>query len=121
MREIKFRAWDHVNMVMENDVNINDGHPVKAGYQAFSIGNTVYHSYPEQYTGLKDKNGKEIYEGDLVKYFQPYSKKTYTHVVKWDIEFASFGLFEEGSQWCEESDWMKIQDLEITGNIHLDT
>lgn len=67
MREIKFRAYDSANKVMEYNVNVNQGKPVKQGYQWFDSGNTVYHSDLMQYTGLKDRNGKEIYEGDIVE------------------------------------------------------
>lgn len=67
MREIKFRAWNKRDKVMEYDVNVNQGKPVKQGCQWFNTENTetVYHSALQQYTGLKDKNGKEIYEGDV--------------------------------------------------------
>ena len=71
-----------------------------------------------QFTGITDINDIKIFEGDIAKYYNPYSKQWYTHIVKWDKMFASFGFFTEDSEWCKENDWLKIECIEVIGNIY---
>ena len=73
MREIKFRAWcegSHENMTFQKP-HMDYSFPVVSGKFASTEGCEIYGTYESiplmQFTGLKDKNGKEIYEGDIIE------------------------------------------------------
>ena len=68
MREIKFRAWDKVNKKWIKHFNVD-------------LLNVPQMQFVElmQYTGLKDKNGKEIYEGDIISFGDSKTVVFYEH------------------------------------------
>lgn len=105
MREIKFRAWN--GSEMRYKVNVNDGKPVRYWYQWFDDSNDIHDSELMQYTWLKDKNGKKIYECDYT------SSGMMIDFYEWMfIPFYDWGNQERYEDvWCDW--WSKC---EIIGN-----
>ena len=101
MREIKFRAWDKENkkIISWEDIKVyEDNSPYLSDY--FNFKNTPI--ILMQYTGLKDKNGKEIYEGDIV--YSTY----YRHNIEIEDIFTMYKWF----------DYPESEEFEIIGNIY---
>ena len=134
MRELRFRVWikDEERYYDESD---------EESYMIVPNGNVTYtsESYEEdgvwfndttsatndvvveQYTGLKDKNGKEIYEGDIIQEEIDFNSKmtdgVYTYVVEWDSDTLCYGLRGNGNS-IHDLLWEVNASVEIVGNIH---
>ena len=99
MREIKFRAWDSISNVLHPWSSI-----INIGLGGFMLD----HYTLEQFTGLQDKNGVDIYEGDKLR-----RQNGKIDVVVFDS--GSFCVKHENG----DMDFIAYNNqFEITGNIH---
>ena len=118
MREIKFRAWDN-----EENRFFPIGKLIwgTKGLEAFREDgwniDKIYSCVIEQYIGLHDKNGKEIYEGDIV--LTDWDSKT---AVKWEVQskHECWGHGEYGYEVNSGFSYSTYEenDIEVVGNIH---
>lgn len=105
MREIKFRAW-HGRMT----------EPLSLEYLAEEMPLNIKDWAWMQYTGLKDKNGKEIFEGDIVKYGGYYPGEIHkSEVLFGEGYWVPLVNVEEGYNAIDN---YHSEDYEIIGNIY---
>jgi len=106
MREIRFRAWDKQINVMSNWDYIKDIWDLKR------LESKDRDTIIMQFTGLKDKNSKEIYEGDVV-FYDKYiltEKPKKLYIVEWDNQSCGF--------LTDVPRFKSLSQCEVIGNIY---
>ena len=122
MREIKFRAWSikgktmwHINKQMTLSIE-GDSWQIRDN----AISNRFMCSWHEdekgilmQFTGLKDKNGKEIYEGDIICPDKNNQNEKTVGSVEWHEQLACFIV-----RYKDGTGWKSFIEMEVIGNIY---
>ena len=117
MREIKFKAWipsaekmryfditEYPPMYRDNLIAL-EGYSLPKGLNVTRL---------MQYTGLKDKNGKEIYEGDIIRQEWENSNGKHSRICQIIYEAPLFKIDAE-EPWYQKDD---LENSEVIGNIY---
>lgn len=125
MREIRFRAWQAGKMYYLRSEKDQFNHYLQVGSGGFwlynSEGERIAASEDDgelmQYTGLKDKNGKEIYEGDILKTPAAVIKDAFNYTyVEYRTEIATYVKRTHDTRAFVRLE-IRIDEVEVIGNL----
>jgi uncharacterized phage protein (TIGR01671 family) len=124
-REIKFRIWDNANkkylslrdyqglgaIEVENDGTLT----LSPRYRFLTSMMIMPERFiPQQYTGLKDKNGVEVYEGDKVMFDYEWTKPDEIGVITWNKDTARFQI----KGHIPSSSMKHLDRMKVIGNVY---
>ena len=102
MRELKFRAWSGSKKKMVEPMTIINPTNSHAGGDVLM-----------QFTGLKDKNGKEVYDGDIIRF------KDFTDIITAEVKWGTGQWQYKPKGWITGySSVMVGGNIEVIGNIY---
>lgn len=123
MRKIKFRAFLKTKKMMVDiyDISLNPAYIIGFSNDEYvGISNIIDDFELMQFTGLYDKNGKEIYEGDIIKYTN--NQKGVYEIGK---KMKGFIVFNEYNQcylsknnFQKDMNWQYAENIKVIGNIY---
>ena len=132
MREIKFRAWDGKTMTYPRtiEIGVNGWNGLTSASYQLDSGGYCTSAYVMQFTGLKDSKGREIYEGDILRYTR-FGWRCYGHPqdntdlvtyykVIWDEAECAFKVDNKNmtGSLCFDDSRAKKNEIELIGNIY---
>jgi uncharacterized phage protein (TIGR01671 family) len=115
-RKRKFKAWDHENKCWRGDditIGKSSGPSRKDSFATLCVFEGFNNCTIIDFTGLIDRNGKEIYEGDIVK-----SEFIKPQVVMWHTGSCGFEPFSDSKENCGHcGGGLRPEKLEVIGNV----
>lgn len=117
MRQIKFRAWDFEIRKMIDHISLSPR--IDEAIYGWGNNDVATSLYLMQYTGLKDKNGKEIYEGDIVDWDGDQFEIKYGIQLVDAFEGIGFNLWSFYGRSEDIGKAIRLQSaIEVIGNIY---
>ena len=128
-REIKFRAWNKGSEIYL--YNVQDAYDTLSGFVKYDDGEDAEYDEDcfggflnnkwydvEQFTGLTDANGKDIYDGDIVKSNYKYAQPKISQII-----MADGNSYIAGEDLATGNEMLvsdHVEEIEVIGNVHTD-
>lgn len=128
MKPIKIQVWDKQTKEMYDAYQIDTVNEMVSYHDKEKRYSSQGYDMPtilRQYTGVKDNNDKEIYDGDIIRFLDAYmhgesgdwDECECVGQIKWDDDLAQFYVTKRESMDNEDF-WEQVNEFEVIGNIY---